>query len=189
MNTALVLALALSQGPALSCPVMGNAISGKPAEVIEFGGVQYGTCCKGCGATFLKDPAKALKGERVKGKTVGTGLFDPVSGIRIDLAKAAAWADHEGVRYPFSSTANRDAFQKEPKKYAVTPKQEALFCPVMSVPVASMAKAHAFADHEGVRYYLCCGGCDSKFKANPSAFVANAKGKTAPVKARMIAAG
>lgn len=177
-----------AQGPALSCPIMGSAINGKPAETIEFNGARYGTCCGGCGSAFVADPAKALKAEKVKGKTLGTFLFDPVSGQRLEANKAAATADFNGLRYPFASAANKAAFEKDAKKYAATPKMESVYCPVMKSPIASISKANSYVDHEGTRYYMCCGGCDGKFKANPAAYIGNAKDKVQAPKAVMAKA-
>lgn len=178
--------IVMGQAPApLVCPVMGNPVT-KPAEVIEFNGARYGTCCAGCAAAFTADPAKVLKDPKVKGKTLGTFLFDPVTGNRLEIAKAAATADYEGLRYPFASEANKASFLLHAKALAAAPKKEALFCPVMGSDVASQSKASGYADHDGVRYYFCCGGCDVKFKANPASFVGAAKDKVSPAKATQI---
>lgn len=43
-----------------------------------------------------------------------------------------------------------------------------LFCPIMKHSIPSADKAEGFVDHEGVRYYVCCGMCLGKAKADPS---------------------
>lgn len=179
--------LIVGQAPApLSCPVMGSAVA-KPAEVIEFNGAKYGTCCAGCAASFSVDPAKALKEPKIKGKTVGVFLFDPITGNRLELDKAKATVDFGGLRYPFASEENKAAFLKDSKTLTALPKKEALTCPVMKSPVASISKASGFADFEGTRYYFCCAGCDTKFKANPASYVADVKAEA--LKAKVVGAG
>ena len=174
--TPLIAAIALfaPQGPSLVCPTTGEAVA-KAASSIDYAGVRYGTCCAGCDGPFKKDPAKALKSPALKGKTAGVSLFDPVTGLRLD-AKAARGgsSDFGGVRYLFASAENKKAFDAEPKKYGTSPAKEALFCPVMKHEVASYAASGGYVDHEGVRYYVCCGGCMDGLKADPAKFVANA---------------
>jgi YHS domain-containing protein len=43
---------------------------------------------------------------------------DPVCGMDVDEQKAAATAQHEGKTYYFCSQACKDAFEKDPHKYA-----------------------------------------------------------------------
>lgn len=45
-----------------------------------------------------------------------------------------------------------------------------LLCPVMGSVIASEADAVGFQDYEGKRYYICCGTCMPKFKANPAQY-------------------
>ncbi|GHF04117.1 YHS domain-containing protein [Pseudolysinimonas yzui] len=50
-------------------------------------------------------------------------------------------------------------------------------CPVMpsNVVVKSEAeKAGYYRDHDGERYWFCCGGCGPRFDADPERFVAAA---------------
>jgi YHS domain-containing protein len=46
-----------------------------------------------------------------------------------------------------------------------------LKCPVMGTPVASEKEASGFSDHDGKRYYFCCGDCKPKFDADPHQYV------------------
>ncbi len=63
--------------PALTCSVLGGAATdGGPA--VDYNGVRYALCCAMCQATFQKDPAAAINGDKAKGKTIGTFMFDPI---------------------------------------------------------------------------------------------------------------
>ena len=127
----LTLALASQGGVKLSCPATGEAIE-TTSEVVHYHGSRYETCCGGCAAPFVKDPAGMLKSKSLKGKTVGIFLFDPVSGKRLDAKKAEAGPSvYGGHAYYFQSADNQKAFDAAPKKFAAMPEKEALFCPVM----------------------------------------------------------
>ena len=158
------------QAQPVTCPVMGGPIA-KGQAVTEYNGVRFTYCCAGCDTEFAKDPSGILEKSAKAGKTVGVSLFDPVSMKRVDAEKAkGGFSDYKGVRFYFESADDKAAFDKEPKKYGVMPKKEALFCPVMKNAVASYAKASGYADYDGVRYYFCCAGCDTKFAAEPAKF-------------------
>ena len=179
----IALAAALQQDaaaqPALSCPIAGAPITGKPGEVIDYAGIRFSTCCTDCGGAFKKDPAKALKASAESGKTVGTFLFDPISGARIDAAKAAAYSDFKGVRYEFTTPGNKTAFDSNPKKYATMPAKEALFCPVYKTKIESYSKAGGYVDSNGVRYYVCCAHCLGEMGKDAAKYTANAADQVA----------
>lgn len=42
---------------------------------------------------------------------------DPVCGMSVDTARAAATVEHEGKTYYFCSESCRKAFEREPEKY------------------------------------------------------------------------
>ena len=46
-----------------------------------------------------------------------------------------------------------------------------LKCPVMGSQIASEKEASGFSDHDGVRYYFCCGACKPKFDTDPHRYV------------------
>lgn len=163
-------AMALSQTPALKCPVMGSAIA-PSSPVVEYNGSRFQFCCGGCDSNFAKDPEAFLKTQRSAKNTVGVFLFDPVSRKRIDKDKARATADFESFRYPFESKENRTAFLADPKKFASIPAKEALYCPVGKEVVPSYAKASDYVDFEGVRWYMCCAGCGGPFEKDPKKYL------------------
>ena len=165
------------QATPISCPMMGGPVA-KGQPVTEYNGARFTYCCDGCDAEFVKDPSAAIKKMAKAGKTVGVSLFDPVSLKRVDSEKAkGGFSDYKGIRFYFESEDDKTAFDKEPKKFGAMPKKEALYCPVMGSPVKSYAKASGYADYDGVRYYFCCAGCDTKFAAEPAKFDESAKDK------------
>ena len=167
-----ILALGAFHGTPLTCPVMGGKVDHKLPGT-DYNGVRYGFCCPACKAPFEKDPKKALATEKNKGKTLGAFLFDPVSGNRLEHDKAVAvYSDFGGVRYMFEKEENKATFDKDPKKYGTLPEKEALYCPVSKEVVASYADASGYVDHKGVRYYMCCPGCETKFAQKPDEYAA-----------------
>ncbi|MFY9235216.1 MAG: YHS domain-containing protein [Fimbriimonadaceae bacterium] len=56
---------------------------------------------------------------------------------------------------------------------AAPQQKKTIKCPVMKSSVVNIAKAtkkKLFADYKGRRYFFCCDGCPSAFKANPKKF-------------------
>lgn len=159
--------------PPLCCPATLEEVTGAPAISMEYNGAVFGTCCGGCDTPFKADPSglitKAIKAK----KTVGAFQYDPVSGVRIDGKKAAAYSDYKSIRYFFASDDEKKSFDAAPAKFVADVKSDAYFCPVQKHGTAPQ-KAGAFADYEGVRYFLCCGDCLKAFKADPAKFAANA---------------
>ncbi len=173
MITALAsLVLGFAHGTPLVCPVMGGPADHKLAAT-DLNGVRYSFCCGGCKTNFEKAPEKFLKTSRSAGKTAGVLLFDPVSGNRLDHDKSIpAYSDLNGVRFLFEKEANKVAFDKDPKRYGSLPAKEALYCPVSKEVVASYADASGYVDHKGVRYYMCCPGCETKFPLKADVYAA-----------------
>lgn len=177
---ATLLMFAPAQGPGTACPIMGSpAKADGPA--VEYAGAKYTFCCAGCDAKFAKEPVSALKSDDIKGKTVGVFLFDPVTGKRIDAKAAKASTEFNGLRYLFASTANKAEFDKDMKKYGTIPAKESLACPMTGEVVETYSKASAYMDSEGVRYYLCCAGCEAPFAKDMRGNAKKVAGKvTAP---------
>lgn len=46
-----------------------------------------------------------------------------------------------------------------------------LKCPVMGTQIASEKEASGFSDHDGKRYFFCCGACKPKFDTDPHQYV------------------
>jgi len=150
--------LVIAQAAGLSCATTGEAI-GKTKLALDYGSARYAFCCAGCPEAFKKNPAAALKGEALKGKTVGEFLFDPTSGLRIDAKKSKASSDYNGLRYYFASTEGKAKFDADPKAFTKPVTKEALFCPAMKHSLPSVDKSGGYVDHEGTRFYVCCPNC------------------------------
>lgn len=179
----LIVSFVLSnQGAPLVCPVQGEPV-GKSGPTVDYNGVRYRFCCPGCDVTFKKDPAKQLKSDAIKGKVVGEAMFDPVAGTRLFGEDAKASSDHEGVRYHFVSTANRDAFLADPKKFSVAPQKEVLYCSVMMHDIANYNEAGGYVDHGDTRLYVCCGDCLAALKKDTKKFADKVAAKAKAPKA------
>lgn len=163
----------VSQAP-LTCPVTGTNVDVN-APAMDYKGVRYGFCCGNCPAGFQKDPDAAINSDKAKGKTIGTFLFDPISGNRITSEKAKASSDYKGVRYLFASDDEKKSFDESPDKFTATPDKESLYCVVQKTKISSYAAAGSFKDYEGVRYYFCCGACPLDFNKKPAIYAKDAK--------------
>lgn len=173
---------AVIAGPAqapISCPIMGSPVS-KSQPFTEYAGARYSYCCGGCSDRFEADPAKALANPKLKGKVTGEFLFDPVARQKVDLAKAPAYRDYNGVRYRFATTANAKTFDANPSKFAAVPKTEVLSCTVMGHGLGNYGKAGAYADHKGVRYFFCCGDCQAAFGKDADKYTGKGPKPSAP---------
>lgn len=168
---ATLIACALTALPAdkpLGCPIMGGPANLK-GGYSDYNGVRTWYCCGGCDAQFEANPAKLSEAATKKGTVWGQFLFDPVSGMRLNADKAIAESsDFQGVRFRFESAENKAKFDADPKKYGTLPEKEALYCPAMKQKVASYGKASGYVDYDGVRYYMCCAGCEKTFLKDPA---------------------
>ncbi|HVT11013.1 MAG TPA: hypothetical protein VHE55_01995 [Fimbriimonadaceae bacterium] len=166
--------------PPLCCPSTLEEIKGAPAISMEYAGAMFGTCCGGCDTPFVKDPtgliAKAIKAD----KTVGAFEYDPVTGFKVDPAKAEAFSDYKAIRYFFATADEKKTFDAKPTKFVTDVKSEAYFCPVMEQPTTSKDAA-GYSDYNGVRYFMCCTYCVKKFRANPLAYVAKSAAAVKPL--------
>lgn len=175
MFLSLILGVAMMQAPAaatpqlapLVCPMTGETVTASSAS-IDFAGTRYQMCCGGCPDEFKKDPSTAIKSDKLKGKTFGTFLFDPVSNARIDPKTAKASTDYKGTRYYFATAAEKSTFDASPKKFTKAPTKEVLYCAVAGHAIKNYNAAGGYLDIKGTRYYTCCGNCLAKLKADNS---------------------
>ncbi len=122
-------------------PVCGMTIDpAKAAGHEEFEGKTYYFCSKGCVAKFLADPAKSLqpKTAPVPVLTVLQAAVakDPVCGMTVDPAKAAASEGHDGKTYYFCCKGCAAKFLADPERYLQP-------SPVASLPVEPAAQQGA----------------------------------------------
>lgn len=184
MITTLLATVAMAgafHGEPLNCPISGGKV-GADAPYADFGGVRVMFCCNKCPAAFEANPTKMAEEARKKKLTFGVSLFDPVTGNRLVHDKAIKeFSDYNGVRYLFASTEDKTKFDADPKKYGSAPEKEALYCPVGNEEVKTYAESSGYVDYKGVRYYMCCAGCDSKMHKEPEKYVGNAAKHIRPV--------
>jgi YHS domain-containing protein len=176
MITFAIATLILGQGAAaVVCPMTGGA-SPTDGPGVDYKGVRYTMCCGGCPGGFKKDPAAALKNEKLKDKLVGVALFDPVSGLRVNEKGAkGGFSDFNGVRYYFVNADEKKSFDANPKTFTKMPEKEALFCAVMGHGLKDYSSAGGYVDFENVRYYTCCADCQTAMKKDAATFAAKAK--------------
>ncbi len=180
MLIATIASIVMAQAP-LSCAVMGSPVKGKGSGSYDYNGARYTMCCAGCNGMFEKSADKYVKQAVEKKWTIGTFLYDPTTGVKIEAKDAKGTSDFGGLRYHFASADAKKTFDANPKKFATQPKKEALWCPVMNHGIADYTKAGAYVDQGDTRYYLCCGGCLGKMKDKPAEYAAKVANKvTAP---------
>lgn len=168
----LILSTPATHGTPLTCPVMGGDADHKLAGS-DYNGVRYSFCCPACKETFEKTPAKFVKSSLEKKKTSGAFLFDPVSGNRLEHDKSiGGHSDFGGTRFLFEKEENKVTFDRDPKKFGTLPAKEALYCPVSKEVVPSYSAASGYVDYKGIRYYMCCPGCESKFPLKADVYAA-----------------
>ena len=91
------------------------------------------------------------------------------------------FVDHDGMRIYFCCPGCDGTFKEDPEKYLdqmkaggiqpeKTPRPQTL-CPVMGNPI----NKEVFVDHDGMRIYFCCPGCDSTFKEDPEKYLEQMK--------------
>jgi Cu+-exporting ATPase len=105
--------------------------------------------------------------------------IDPVCGMTVDTASAAATATHEGKTYYFCHPHCKQRFLANPQQFLKGPAAPGLSMAPPSTaidPVCGMtidtASAAATATHEGKTYYFCHPHCKQRFQANPQQFLA-----------------
>lgn len=171
-SIALTLMAAQAPAPQFHCiNVKQGAVYSTPSEIVDYKGVRYGTCCPGCAAEFMKDPEGNLKAEIAKGWTIGTSLFDPVTGKRIEEKDMKATTTYKGVVYYFAKKSELATFMKAPKKFTMVPAKQDLVCAVTGETIKGIAAADAYVDFKGVRYYTCCPMCQAPLKKDPAKYV------------------
>ncbi len=167
--------------PQTVCPIMGHEVPAEGPRVL-YKGVSYGFCCGGCEPTFKANPEKyAFKNGS---QLIGWSVYDPVARQLIGTSsQVRASSDYRGVRYYFLSEKNKAEFDREPAKYAVAPKKEAMtVCPVMGTKLSSEKLPPYYRDHNGVRYYFCCGSCPAKFDEDPAKYASKVAAEDAKVR-------
>ena len=87
-------------------------------SIVAWGGLFLLMMRFGCGAHVMGGHGHHGGHGDDKGAGAGGPIKDPVCGMGVDPAKAAAASVHAGRTYYFCSTACRDKFEKDPARYA-----------------------------------------------------------------------
>jgi P-type Cu+ transporter len=109
--------------------------------------------------------------------------IDPVCGMTVEPATAAAKVEHQGRAYYFCSQHCAHTFKADPQRYLggtdkpSGPKKD----PVCGMTV-DPAKAAGKHQHKDKAYYFCSKGCLEKFKADPERYLAPPPAKQEPAK-------
>lgn len=99
------------------------------------------------------------------------GCKDPVCGMSVDPAKAAASMEHCGVQYHFCSSSCLGKFIQAPENYGAPAYEEegdAEIDPVCGMSVHDKALSHNW---DGKDYYFCNSSCATKFSTNPGHYL------------------
>jgi Cu+-exporting ATPase len=93
--------------------VCGMVVDEKSAPASStYGGNEYHFCATYCRDVFNKEPEKFINGVKEWGKAT-----DPVCGMQIDIADAAAMSIHKGRFIYFCNNACKEKFDADPEKY------------------------------------------------------------------------
>ena len=108
-------------------------------------------------------------------------VLDPVCGMTIDPAKAAAKSHYRGETIYFCMEGCKKKFDADPEKYigALHPEEpssrgteepDKVLDPVCGMTI-DPAKAAAKSTYRGEKVYFCAEGCKRKFDANPEKYL------------------
>jgi P-type Cu+ transporter len=170
-------------------PVCGMTVApASAAAQAEHRGQAFYFCHAGCRDAFVADPARyldplsAAKAAVDGGRPAPEQARDPVCGMSVAVATAAARAEHRGEPFYFCHAGCRDAFAADPARYLDPPPAtepagegapaaaaEALD-PVCGMAVA-VASAAAKAEHRGETFFFCHAGCRDAFAADPARYL------------------
>jgi len=134
-------------------------------------GHTYYFCSDRCRDRFVKNPEPFLaSGPAAMDKTTASPATDPVCGMTVDPATAAADLIHEGDTYYFCSTSCRDRFAENPESFLASGPvgMNKASSPPATDPVCGMtvdpATAAAALTRGGDTYYFCSTGCAAEFE-------------------------
>ncbi|MGZ6827692.1 MAG: YHS domain-containing protein, partial [Mycobacteriales bacterium] len=146
-------------------PVCGMQVErAHPGAIRQHEGHTVYFCADRCAERFEKDPGRfdAPVGEP-------TGALDPVCGMTVDPATAAARTTYAGTEQVFCATGCRDRFVADPLSFLTEARD-----PVCGMTV-EVAHPGARATVDGTEYVFCCQGCADRLAADPAAHLGTAE--------------
>jgi Cu+-exporting ATPase len=103
-------------------------------------------------------------------KDQATVAIDPVCGMKVDPAKAAATTEFEGNTYYFCGKGCAAKFHADPEKYLGPKPATTVKDPVCGMTV-DPAKAAGSEEYKGTTYSFCGKGCLAKFHAETEKYL------------------
>ncbi len=162
-------------------PVCGMTVDpAKAAATMEHRGANFHFCSQGCAAKFRSDPEKYLQPSTplVAILSEDTRVIDPVCGMKVDPAKAAATVEYKGATFYFCGQGCAAKFRSDPEKYlqpstplvSILSEDKRVIDPVCGMKV-DPAKAAATVGYKGATFYFCGQGCAAKFRSDPEKYL------------------
>jgi YHS domain-containing protein/uncharacterized membrane protein YraQ (UPF0718 family) len=147
-------------------PVCGMQVERQnPGATTEHDGLAVFFCSDKCKTKFDKDPAKYDAGNPAPEPMGAEQATDPVCGMTVDPADAAAHEDYAGQEFHFCSSGCHDRFIADPLSFLTEAHD-----PVCGMTV-DVATPGARAAVDGRGYVFCSQGCADLFAADPSEFL------------------
>ncbi len=145
------------------------------------GGATYYFCSDKCRERFDADPGRFTARHPLPASD--GGAVDPVCGMSVEPASAAARRTHQGVDYWFCASGCAERFDADPERFsrpgadyepmdpqpvtltlAPPARRATVVDPVCGMSVEP-ASAAAHRTHQGVEYWFCAPGCAERFDA------------------------
>jgi len=169
-------------------PVTGEVVNAA-AATIDFKGIRYMVNSKAEKSQFVANPDQCLASPKLSVLLVGVDQFDPVTGVRVDLAHArGGYSDVASTRYWFATAVEKTQFDADPTKFDQIPPKEALVDATTKMPLSGYADAGAYVDCMGVRYYLKSADSIPTFQAAEQTLAARIADKVTDPKAVVLGA-
>jgi YHS domain-containing protein len=94
--------------------------------------------------------------------------------MKVEIATADLYSDHQGKRYYFCNQYCKDTFESDPEQYeekdTTAPEvPEVAIDPICKMDV-NTATAELYSDYDGKRYYFCAPYCKQTFDADPATY-------------------
>ena len=151
-------------------PVCGMQVErDNPGATSEHDGHTVYFCADRCKTKYDKDPERYDAGASSPMHDEPGTTVDPVCGMSVDPATAAAHAGYAGQEFAFCSTGCRDRFVAGPLSFLTEARD-----PVCGMTV-TVASPGARATVDGTDYVFCMQGCADRFTADPAAFLPGAE--------------
>ncbi len=159
-------------------PVCGMQVerASAPVQLSQDGG-EVSFCSDRCRDRFQQHPERfgTVRSQAIM-PPPSPMQVDPVCGMQLDPARAAAQVEYRGRQIYFCSPGCRDRFQLDPDRYSgdrpappsatETPGETDPVCGMEVTPGATAPQLV----HDGHQFYFCSPGCRDRFLQHPDSF-------------------